>query len=146
MPEKNPFGRFQDVFIEQRRLGLQQCIQKIANHPILSKDIDLKFFLESDNFALEVSVRISDSTSRTHRPAQIKHRTLNGDRTSGGLMASIGSTIAGTKFFEADEWFDQKKVYFDSLESQLKGLVKAIDVVSKSRQGKSSVRLVLWPS
>jgi sorting nexin-1/2 len=54
-------------------------------------------------------------------------------------MASIGSTIVGTKFFEADEWFDQKKVYFDSLESQLKGLAKAIDIVTKSRQGKIDI-------
>lgn len=52
-------------------------------------------------------------------------------------MASIGSTIVGAKFFEADEWFDQKKIYFDSLEAQLKGLAKAIDTVTKSRQGAS---------
>jgi sorting nexin-1/2 len=58
VPEKNPFGRFQDTFIEQRRLGLQQCIQKIASHPVLSKDPDLKFFLESDNFTLEVTTLI----------------------------------------------------------------------------------------
>jgi sorting nexin-1/2 len=50
-------------------------------------------------------------------------------------MASIGSSIVGTKFFEADEWFDQKKIYFDSLENQLRGLAKAIDIVTKSRQG-----------
>jgi len=117
VPEKNPFGRFQDTFIEQRRLGLQQCITKIANHPVLQKDPDLKFFLESDNFSLE-----------------IKHRAAVGDRGAGGLMASIGSSIVGSKFFEADEWFDQKKIYFDSLENQLKGLAKAIDIVTKSRQ------------
>lgn len=54
VPEKNPFGRFDDHFVKQRRLGLEKCIQKIANHPVLGKDADLKRFLESDSFALEV--------------------------------------------------------------------------------------------
>jgi sorting nexin-1/2 len=57
-------------------------------------------------------------------------------------MASIGSSIVGVKFFEADEWFDQKKLYFDSLESQLKGLTKAIDIVTKSRQGNKQLILL----
>lgn len=50
-------------------------------------------------------------------------------------MANIGSTITGPKFYETDEWFDQKKAYLDALESQLRGLVKAIDLVSKQRYG-----------
>jgi len=55
VPEKNTFGRFDDQFVKQRRLALEKCIQKIANHPVLMKDTDLRFFLESDNFALDVS-------------------------------------------------------------------------------------------
>jgi sorting nexin-1/2 len=55
VPEKNSFGRFDDQFVRQRRQALENCIQKIANHPVLMKDTDLKFFLESDNFALDVS-------------------------------------------------------------------------------------------
>jgi sorting nexin-1/2 len=54
-PEKNPFGRFDDTFVQQRRLALEKCIQKTANHPVLSKDPDLKLFLESDTFSLDVS-------------------------------------------------------------------------------------------
>lgn len=30
-------------------------MNKIANHPVLQKDGDLKIFLESDSFALDVS-------------------------------------------------------------------------------------------
>jgi len=55
VPEKNTFGRFDDAFVRQRRLGLEKCIQKISNHPVLGKDADLKLFLESDNFSLDVS-------------------------------------------------------------------------------------------
>ena len=56
VPEKNPFGRFDDQFVKQRRLALEKCIQKIANHPELGKDPDLKMFLESDTFALDVCI------------------------------------------------------------------------------------------
>lgn len=56
VPEKNPFNvsRFEADFVESRRLGLNKCVQKIANHPVLNKDGDFRFFLESDSFALDV--------------------------------------------------------------------------------------------
>ena len=50
-------------------------------------------------------------------------------------MASLGQSITGPRFYETDEWFDKQKTYLDSLEIQLKGLVKAIDSVSKQRLG-----------
>lgn len=49
-----PFGRFAEGFIESRRLALNKCIQKIATHPRLAKDPDLRLFLESDSFAMDV--------------------------------------------------------------------------------------------
>ncbi|PBK99466.1 Vps5-domain-containing protein, partial [Armillaria gallica] len=112
VPEKNTFGRFDDQFVRQRRLALEKCIQKIANHPILGKDTDLRMFLESDSFALDIK----------HRKAQ-----------SGGLMATIGQSLTGPRFSETDEWFDKQKGYLDSLESQLRGLAKAIEAVAKQR-------------
>lgn len=116
VPEKNPFGRFDDQFVRQRRFALEKCIQKIANHPVLGKDSDLRMFLESDSFALDIK----------HRKAEIAHER-------GGLMASIGQTITGPRFHETDEWFDRQRAYLDSLESQLRGLVKAIDTVARHR-------------
>jgi sorting nexin-1/2 len=59
VPEKSPFGRFDEHFVQSRRMALEKCINKTANHPVLSKDADLKMFLESDSFALDVR-----STSR----------------------------------------------------------------------------------
>ncbi|KAF7430895.1 Vacuolar protein sorting-associated protein 5 [Pleurotus ostreatus] len=116
VPDKNPFGRFDDQFVKQRRFALEKCIQKIANHPLLGKDADLKIFLESDTFALDIK----------HRKAELAHER-------GGIMASIGQAVAGPRFYETDEWFDRQKVYLDSLESQLRGLAKAIDAVAKQR-------------
>lgn len=57
IPEKSSLNRFQEAFVENRRLALNKSIQKIANHPALCNDIDLKLFLESDNFALDVSLK-----------------------------------------------------------------------------------------
>lgn len=68
-------------------------------------------------------------------------------------MASIGQSIAGPRFVETDEvllqpilihsrlrlfqWFDRQKAHLEVLESQLRGLVKAIEIVSKHRSGLS---------
>ncbi|KIM44718.1 hypothetical protein M413DRAFT_25155 [Hebeloma cylindrosporum] len=118
VPEKSPFGRFDDHFVKQRRVALEKCIQKTANHPVLGRDPDLRLFLESDSFALD-----------------IKHRKAELANERGGLIASIGQTIAGPRFYETDEWFDRQKIYLDSLESQLRGLAKAIELVAKHRSG-----------
>ncbi|KAL5536777.1 VPS5 [Sanghuangporus sanghuang] len=117
VPEKNPFGRFDNLFVQQRRLALEICIQKMASHPVLVKDLDFRLFLESDTFALD-----------------IKHRKTEMAQDRGGILSSIGQTLTGSKFLEVDDWFDKKKAYLDGLESQLKGLVKAIDSVSKQRE------------
>ncbi|KAF8074841.1 Vps5 C terminal like-domain-containing protein [Lyophyllum atratum] len=116
VPEKNPFGRFDDHFVRQRRFALEKCIQKIANHPVLGKDADLRLFLESDTFSLDIK----------HRKAEIAHER-------GGVLASIGQAVAGPRFYETDEWFDRQKAYLDSLEAQLRGLVKAIEAVARQR-------------
>lgn len=120
-PEKSPFGRFDDQFVRQRRYALENCINKMANHPVLCKDTDLKLFLESDTFSLD-----------------IKHRKAELANERGGLMASIGQSITGPRFVEMDEWFDRQKAHLDILESQLRGLVKAIEIVSRQRNDLAS--------
>ncbi|KAG8980074.1 Vacuolar protein sorting-associated protein 5 [Tulasnella sp. JGI-2019a] len=116
VPDKNPLSvsRFESAFVEGRRFALEKCVTKMANHPVLSKDADLKFFLESDSFALDIKHRRQENSQGT------------------GILASFGS-LAAPRFYEVDEWFDNKRAYLDALESQLKGLVKAIDLVSKQR-------------
>lgn len=75
----------------------------------------------------------------------------------GGILSTLGQTLTSSKFLEVDDvgvcshavkagtqayhgclqWFDKKKAYLDALESQLKGLVRAIDLVAKQREGAS---------
>ncbi|KAG8868226.1 Vacuolar protein sorting-associated protein 5 [Serendipita sp. 405] len=117
IPEKNSLGRFQDAFVEARRLALNKCIQKMANHPGLCNDKDLQLFLESDNFALD-----------------IKHRKAEENT---GLLSILSTSIASSKFYETDDWFDTKKAYLDSLEGQLKGLVRSMEAVAKQRAEQS---------
>lgn len=62
IPEKSPFGRFDNLFIQQRRLALENCARKISNHPILARDADLRLFLESDTFSLDVCQASLDIT------------------------------------------------------------------------------------
>lgn len=59
VPEKVAIGRFAPELVEARRHGLETCIQKITNHALLYDDPDLKLFLESDNFAQDVSLPFS---------------------------------------------------------------------------------------
>lgn len=114
VPDKHAFGRFQDQFIETRRVALQRCLTKITAHPILQLDPDLRLFLESDTFALDVK-------NRRMTPAE--------GTTSSGFMSSW----TGPRYIETDEWFDQRKLYLDHLEGQLKGLSKSLDIASKAR-------------
>jgi len=41
----------------------------------------------------------------------------------------------GVVDFTFMQWFDKQRAYLDGLESQLRGLVKSIEVVAKQRAG-----------
>jgi len=112
MPDKQPWGRFQDTFVETRRQALQRCLTKITSHPILQLDPDLRLFLESDSFSVEA-----------------KNRRLEIVPEKTGLLANW----TGPRYFEQDDWFDSRKSFLEGLESQLKGLSKSIESASKSR-------------
>ena len=119
-PEKQAVGRFADNFIEARRYALERMLEKIARHPVLRGDADFKLFLESESFTADVKQRPIDN--------KIAHETNKGFLGLGSAFSISG------KFIETDEYFDAKKIQFDNLEHQLKGLSKAVDVVIKQRK------------
>lgn len=95
-------------------------LNKTAAHPILQHDADLKIFLESDAFNMDVK-------HREHKEPGLGE--------SKGMFSSIGFGAAGSgKFVEHDDWFHDRKVYLDALENQLKALLKAIDTVVSQRK------------
>jgi sorting nexin-1/2 len=53
-PEKQAVGRFQADFVESRRAALERMLNRTAAHPILQHDGDLKLFLESEAFNVDI--------------------------------------------------------------------------------------------
>ncbi|KAH7381652.1 Vps5 C terminal like-domain-containing protein [Pyrenochaeta sp. MPI-SDFR-AT-0127] len=118
-PEKQAVGRFEVDFVESRRAALERMLNKTATHPILQHDGDLKLFLESDAFNVDI---------------KNKERKDAGLGESKGMFGSMLSSSSG-KFIEHDDWFHDRKIYLDALENQLKALLKATDTVVTQRKG-----------
>lgn len=113
-------------------------LNKIASHPILQHDADLKIFLESEAF----NVDVKNKENREPDLGQNK-----------GMLSSFGINVGGGgKFVEHDDvsasfrvrwllmltsgqWFHDRKIYLDALENQLKALMKSIDTVVAQRKG-----------
>ncbi|KAK4508234.1 hypothetical protein PRZ48_001972 [Zasmidium cellare] len=121
-PEKQAMGRFDTNFIESRRMALERMINKIAGHPVLQMDGDLKTFLESESF--NVAIKHSNG----------KDPLLGGSESKGFLSnMGIGGGSSG-KFIEHDDWFHDRRIYLDALENQLKALQKSTDTVVGQRK------------
>ncbi|ORY92476.1 Vps5 C terminal like-domain-containing protein [Leucosporidium creatinivorum] len=126
MPEKNALGRFGADFVENRRSGLQAALMKIVSHPMLVGDPDLRLFLESDTFSID-----------------IKQRKLDTAAESKGLFASLSGAITGPSFVEFDEaspqstlhslYFDTRRHILDTFETQLRSLLTSLSSASKVR-------------
>ena len=119
-PEKQAVGRFDSNFVESRRSALEKMLNKTAAHPILQHDGDLKIFLESEAFNVDVK-------QREHKEPGLGE--------SKGMLSSLGlgSNTSG-KFIEHDDWFHDRRIYLDALENQLKALLKSIDAVVSQRK------------
>lgn len=88
-PEKQAVGRFDTNFVESRRAALERMLNKIAAHPILQHDGDLKIFLESETFSID----IKNKENREPDLGQNK-----------GMFSSFGISVGGgTKFVEHDD-------------------------------------------
>ncbi|TEY84087.1 hypothetical protein BOTCAL_0021g00080 [Botryotinia calthae] len=120
-PEKQAVGRFDTNFVESRRAALERMLNKTAAHPTLQHDGDLKLFLESEAFNVDVN----------HN--ELKEPGLG---ESKGMFSGLGISVGGGgKFVEHDDWFHERRIYLDALENQLKALLKAMDVVVIQRKG-----------
>jgi sorting nexin-1/2 len=101
-------------------MALEKMLNKIAAHPTLQHDGDLKIFLESETFTMDV---------------KHKERKEPGLGESKGMFASLSLGVGSSgKFVEQDDWFHDRRVYLDALENQLKALLKAMDTVVGQRK------------
>lgn len=120
-PEKQAVGRFDTNFVEARRSALERMLNKVAAHPILQHDSDLKIFLESDAFNVDIK-------HREHKEPGLGENK--------GMFSSFGlGNSGGPKFIEHDDWFHDRKIYLDALENQLRALLKAMESVVAQRRG-----------
>jgi sorting nexin-1/2 len=87
-PEKQAVGRFDTNFVESRRQALERMLNKTASHPTLQHDSDLKLFLESEAFNVDV-----------------KHKERKDPLgESKGMFSGLGISVGGgSKFVEQDE-------------------------------------------
>ncbi|KAI1204620.1 Vps5-domain-containing protein [Annulohypoxylon truncatum] len=119
-PEKQALNRFESNFVESRRAALEKMLNKIAAHPTLQHDPDLKLFLESESF----NVDVKHKERREPIPGESK-----------GVLGSFGINVGGgSKFVEQDDWFHDRRVYLDALENQLKALMKSMDIMVNQRK------------
>ena len=95
-------------------------LNKVTAHPILQHDSDLKIFLESDAFNVDIK-------HREHKEPGLGENK--------GMFSSFGlGNSGGQKFIEHDDWFHDRKIYLDALENQLRALLKAMEGVIAQRR------------
>lgn len=88
-PEKQALNRFETNFVESRRQALEKMLNKIAGHPTLQHDPDLKLFLESESF----NVDVKHKERREPIPGESK-----------GVFSSFGLGVGSSnKFVEQDD-------------------------------------------
>ena len=88
-PEKQAVGRFESNFVESRRAALEKMLNKTAAHPTLQNDGDLKLFLESETFNIDV---------------KHKERKEPNLGESKSMLSTLGINVGTTnKFVEQDD-------------------------------------------
>lgn len=129
--------------MEGRRSALERMLNKTAQHLVLQHDSDFKIFLESESFSVDVKNR---ERKDPDMPVESK-----------GMFSSLNIGVGNaTKFVEHDDvcnpraatysadtnhsclqWFLDRRVYLDTLEGQLRSLLKSIDSAIAQRKSLS---------
>lgn len=134
-PTKQTYiGRFNESFIENRRLLLEKMLTKISRIPVLAADPDFAMFLTSDNFAAESKEREQATGLGASSGTNGILDNEDGPVASGTPSGFISSLFSiSTKIPEPDEFFSKKKAYFDDLEHNLKTFYKSLELIAGQR-------------
>lgn len=144
-PTKQTYiGRFNESFIENRRLSLEKMLTKISKVPDFADDQDFVMFLTSEDFANESKERerISGSGASSH-PDSLDDDSESGSLSSSSAAPLVSGTAAGsfmsslfsmsTKVPEPDAYFSKKKAYIEDLEHNLKTFYKSLELIATQR-------------
>ena len=109
-------GRFNENFIEDRRLLLEKMLLKILDREVLRDDADVKAFL-------------------TQPDLEIKGEEADGevDEAEAGALLFMGFFSLGAKVEETDPWFTKQRSYIDEVESNLKQFYRALELIGNQR-------------
>lgn len=142
-PTKQTYiGRFNENFIENRRLSLEKMLHKISHNSSLHHDPDFIMFLISEDFNNESKERerLSGSGASLQNDEYLDNESNNTNDASapvitggnsGGFMSSIFSM--SQKIEEPDEYFIHKKEYIENLEYNLKVFYNSIELLTNQR-------------
>ncbi|OBA24484.1 Vps5-domain-containing protein [Metschnikowia bicuspidata var. bicuspidata NRRL YB-4993] len=138
-PSKQTYiGRFNENFIENRRMSLEKMLNKISKTPSLVNDSDFVLFLTSSNFVNDAKER--DQASGSGASLQASNGDDESDKSStsivsgtgaGGFMSSLFSMTV--KHPEPDDFFSKKKGYIEDLEHNLKTFYKSLELIATQR-------------
>ncbi|KAJ1667383.1 Vacuolar protein sorting-associated protein vps5 [Coemansia sp. RSA 1813] len=127
IPEKQSMGRFEDEFVEARRAGLESCLARISEHPVLWCDSVFRIFLEADDFATKAR-----NITETRVSMEISGKGSQLGVSSGSGL--FGDGWGSTKYKEKDEWFTRRMQELDAIEEELRALLRALDYSQRQRQ------------
>ncbi|KAJ2753687.1 Vacuolar protein sorting-associated protein vps5 [Coemansia aciculifera] len=135
IPEKQSMGRFEDEFVEARRAGLESCLTRISEHPVLWCDDVFRLFIEADDFATKARIitenRVTAEINGTGPPLSGSGGSISG---SGGGSGLFGDGWGGTKYKEKDEWFARRMQELDAVEEELRALLRALEYSQRQRR------------
>lgn len=128
-PTKQTYiGRFNENFIENRRLSLQKMLTRISNNPILNQDENFISFLTNQEFD---ETKLKDSQSIDFEDGEESVVSDAPTSISNGFMSSLFSI--STKIEDPDDFFVKKNIYIDELEFNLKNFQKSIELIGQQR-------------
>jgi sorting nexin-1/2 len=154
IPEKQPVGRFNAAFVEDRRVQLEKFVRRVAVHPELQDCACLQTFLRADDVSFQAAKQIK-SEMTAHQAAMANHHmSMMGHSSAHASSFLQGSSpkkeTAGLKrwFAEAktsmtgelvksadDDLFDEIQRYVHGLDVQMKSVTQqATSLTRKSKE------------
>lgn len=134
--KKTYIGRFNENFIENRRLSLEKMLQKISKIEAFINDPSFIIFLTSQDFARDSKERertggvALDDSGEPENDGMLSTSVVTGSGT-GGFMSSLFSIP--TKLPEPDPYFSRKKGYVEDLEHNLKTFHRSLELIAGQR-------------
>ncbi|CAH2353485.1 vacuolar protein sorting-associated protein 5 [[Candida] railenensis] len=146
-PTKQTYiGRFNESFIENRRLSLEKMLTKISNLPSIYNDPDFVMFLTSPNFTNEAKERErlsgSEASNQNDDSLDSTGNHSNSDMNSSILLdepSSAGSGFMSSLFSisnkvnEPNDLIKDKKTYIEDLEYNLRNFFKSLELIGTQR-------------